>query len=145
MSDFNVNSIVKIKKHKNERKKEIIKQIMKKIKKKIEFYAVQDKEYCTFEIPNIMFGFPLYDANKLGLKICKILFKKGFKANLISHGVIFIDWRQEQQESSSSESEEIEDDEELNEQYKTLAKKPVDKQTLVFEDLKRTANKYKKS
>ena len=47
MSDFNVNSIVKIKKHKNERKKEIIKQIMKKIKKKIEFYAVQDKEYCT--------------------------------------------------------------------------------------------------
>ena len=112
MSDFNVNSIVKIKKHKNERKKEIIKQIMKKIKKKIEFYAVQDKEYCTFEIPNIMFGFPSYDANVLGTKICRILIKKGFKANLISHGVIFIDWRQEQEESSSSESEEIEDDEE---------------------------------
>ena len=90
MSDFNVNSIVKIKKHKNERKKEIIKQIMKKIKKKIEFYAVQDKEYCTFEIPNIMFGFPLYDANVLGSKICRILIKKGFKANLISHGVIFL-------------------------------------------------------
>ena len=146
MSDFNVNSIVKIKKHKNERKKEIIKQIMKKIKKKIEFYAVQDKEYCTFEIPNIMFGYPLYDANKLGMKICRILIKKGFKANLISHGVIFIDWRQENNEkSSSSESEEIEDDDELDEQYKNLAKTQVDKQTLVFEDLKKTADKYKRS
>ena len=92
-----------------------------------------------------MFGFPLYDANKLGLKICKILIKKGFKSQIISHGVIFIDWRQDQKESSSSESEEIEDDEELNEQFKNLAKHPVDKQTLVFEDLKKTANKYKKS
>ena len=30
-----------------------------------------------------MFGFPLYDANVLGTKICRILIKKGFKANLI--------------------------------------------------------------
>ena len=103
------------------------------------------KNIAPFKIPNIMFGFPLYDANVLGTKICRILIKKGFKANLISHGVIFIDWRQEQEESSSSESEEIEDDEELNEKYKSLAKRPVDKQTLVFEDLKKTASKYKKS
>ena len=145
MSSFNVNSIVKIKKHKDERKKQIIKQIMKKIRKKIEFYAVQDKEFCTFEIPNIMFGFPLYDSNKIALKLCKILVKKGFKTNIISSGIIFIDWRQEIKEDSSSSSEdELENIEQLDQKYSHLAK-GNEKQTEVFEDLKRTADKYKNS
>ena len=73
----------------------------------------------------------------------KILIKKGFKSNIISSGIIFIDWRQETKEDSSSSSEdEIENIEQLDQKYSHLAK-GNDKQTEVFEDLKRTANKYK--
>ena len=59
---------------------------------------------------------------------CKFLF------HLCVHVDCTVEWDHQKQ-----------DDEELNEQYKSLAKTQQDKQTLVFEDLKKTASKYKKS
>jgi hypothetical protein len=66
--------------------------ILQKCHKRIKYNATLQRPYCFFQIPEFIFGVPLFDANELKTYIMNSLTKNGFKLLYIDPNWLFIHW-----------------------------------------------------
>ena len=84
--------------HKNKRKKEKLreqsyKHVLKLCFRKIKLYSSKELMNCQFQIPNIIFGLPLYNKLQCGEYIYNKLISLGFKVNYIKPELLIISWQ----------------------------------------------------
>lgn len=82
-----------------ERDKGYLKIIIKEIEKKIELYAKNGNDFCLYNVPLFVSGYPWYDANEVTTLMCKKFQKKGFIVEK-DKTVILISWKKEKIEKN---------------------------------------------
>ena len=84
--------ILRIQEEKKQKEINLYKLIYERVHNKINRQAASNSVACLYQIPKIIYGFPLIDIPKTMEYIIKILTEKGFIAFPISHNTIYISW-----------------------------------------------------
>jgi hypothetical protein len=73
-------------------KKELYTRILVQISRKIDLYHTLGKSECTIHIPEYVFGFPTFDIARMTLYIHRQILRLGYRASILTVGVIHTAW-----------------------------------------------------
>jgi len=96
MSSLNINDLYGTIHEKNIKRLEHFDNILKKIHSRIRCCAQKEETYCFFQIPEFIFGVPLYNINDLRKYLINSLEKNGFKMLYVDPNWLFISWEVKQ-------------------------------------------------
>ena len=96
MSSLNINDLYGTIHEKNIKRLEHFDNILKKIHSRIRCCAQKEETYCFFQIPEFIFGVPLYNINDLRKYLIDSLEKNGFKMLYVDPNWLFISWEVKQ-------------------------------------------------
>jgi len=94
-SFLDINSLYQYQVQKEENKKEYYEQIVRKVHNRIQNFAVRNETMCVCEIPEFVFGIPLYNRMTCCKYIMDRLKSEGFKVHYIHPYNIYINWAKE--------------------------------------------------
>jgi Family of unknown function (DUF5759) len=89
---FSVSDIHNKQREKDLRRLHVYKSILGKVFKKIKTCASNEESYCFFEVPEYIYGTPLYKMEDCVIFILNNLHDKGFSAKYVDPNLIFICW-----------------------------------------------------
>ena len=92
MSSLNINELYETMYEKNNCRLSKFDDILKKVHQRIVCQARLEKTYCFFQVPEFIFGVPLYNINDLRQYLINSLQKNGFKLMYIEPNWLFITW-----------------------------------------------------
>ena len=92
MSSLNINHLYETMYEKNNCRLSKFDDILKKVHQRIVCQARLEKTYCFFQVPEFIFGVPLYNVNDLRQYLINSLQKNGFKLLYIEPNWLFITW-----------------------------------------------------
>lgn len=92
MSSLNINELYGTIHEKNIKRLEHFDNILRKIHTRIKCCAQKEETYCFFQVPEFIFGIPLYNINDLRKYLINSLEKNGFKLLYIDPNWLFISW-----------------------------------------------------
>lgn len=87
-----INDILAKKKHREEKRHEVFNILLERCCKKIEQADNMKILYCVFEVPEFLFGYPLYNLNECVGYLLQELTKRGFQVQYIFPHTIIISW-----------------------------------------------------
>ena len=96
MSSLNINELYGTIHEKNIKRLEHFDNILRKIHTRIKCCAQKEETYCFFQVPEFIFGVPLYNINDLRKYLINSLEKNGFKLLYIDPNWLFISWEVKQ-------------------------------------------------
>jgi hypothetical protein len=92
---MNVQEVINISKERNSRSKVIVDKIVENINKKILYYTKElKKDSCSYQIPPIVEGMPVYNLNDIIQSVFKVLDSEGFIVQGFSTGKVDICWNE---------------------------------------------------
>ena len=91
---MSLSDIVNIQKKRNRRQKDLFKNIYEKIKIRINYYANYGKTNCQYEIPFVIYGYPLLNRELLSNQLEKKLKEEGFIVVNMDNGILWISWEE---------------------------------------------------
>ena len=93
---------------KKKREKQLYSVLTENVKNKILFAAKNGSNYCYFDVPIIMVGFPKIDTEKVMIYLYKVLTKDNFKCFPVTETTLFIYWEytEEEQKEKPKKQEE---------------------------------------
>ena len=92
MSTLNINDLYDSINNKNYKRMEKFDNILIQIHRRIKYHADLEQTFCLYNIPEFIFGTPLYNVNDLKNYIIITLKKNGFKILYFHPNTIFISW-----------------------------------------------------
>lgn len=92
MSTLNINELYDSINNKNFKRLKKFDDILLQIHRRIKYHAELEQTYCLYNIPEFIFGIPLYNVNDLKNYIMNTLKKNGFKLMYFHPNTIFISW-----------------------------------------------------
>jgi hypothetical protein len=92
MSYLNINELHTQINEKEIKKLEKYDDILKKCHTRIKYYSQINRTYCFFQIPEFIFGMPLYDISELRIYIMNSLQNNGFTILYVDPNWLFINW-----------------------------------------------------
>ena len=92
MSYLNINELQNVINQKHIKRLEKYDDILKKCHCRIKYYSSIQRTYCFFQIPEFIFGIPLYNVIELRTYIINSLQNNGFKILYIDPNWLFINW-----------------------------------------------------
>ena len=92
MSTLNINDLYDSINNKNFKRMEKFDNILLQIHRRIKYHADLEQTFCLYNIPEFIFGIPLYNVNDLKKYIINTLKKNGFKILYFHPNTIFISW-----------------------------------------------------
>ena len=92
MSTLNINDLYDSINNKNYKRMEKFDNILIQIHRRIKYHADLEQTFCLYNIPEFIFGTPLYNVNDLKNYIINTLKKNGFKILYFHPNTIFISW-----------------------------------------------------
>jgi len=96
MSSLNINELYGTIHEKNIKRLEHFDNILRKIHTRIKCCAQKEETYCFFQVPEFIFGVPLYNINDLRKYLINSLEKNGFKLLYVDPNWLFISWEVKQ-------------------------------------------------
>lgn len=84
--------LIKEQQEKNNIRKKIYRKVYDRIEKKILQLSNVDEYQCWYEIPEFILGIPLYSFIGCKEYILNRLYKNGFKAQMLSNSLLYVDW-----------------------------------------------------
>ncbi len=84
--------LIKQQKDKDKKKRITYKKVLDRIEKKIVLASNSNSYNCTYEIPKLIIGLPIYSVDGCTKYVIKKLKKNGFKVDTLSDNNIFISW-----------------------------------------------------
>ncbi len=90
---LNISELVKKREDKREYWKRKYDQVLEKCHKRIKYYAKHGFDDCYFEVPQTLFGLPVYDIHECLHYIVMKLKRNGFDLELIGTKIIHIGWK----------------------------------------------------
>ena len=92
MSTLNINELYDSINTKNFKRLKKFDDILLQIHRRIKYHAELEQTFCLYNIPEFIFGIPLYNVNDLKNYIMNTLKKNGFKILYFHPNTIFISW-----------------------------------------------------
>ena len=92
MSDFDINILIDDQYKQQQKKLDIYNKILNKIYNKIKLVNKRKKTDLIYEIPNYIFGFPLYNNRTCLVFIISSMRKKGFFIKFNFPNILYISW-----------------------------------------------------
>jgi hypothetical protein len=92
MSDFDINILIDDQYKQQQKKLDIYNKILNKIYNKIQLVNKRKKTDLIYEIPNYIFGFPLYNNRTCLVFIISSMRKKGFEVKFNFPNILYISW-----------------------------------------------------
>ena len=92
MSSLNINDLYETMYEKNNCRLSKFDDILKKVHQRIIYQAKKEHTYCFFQVPEFIFGVPLYNVIDLRQYLINSLQKNGFKLMYIEPNWLFITW-----------------------------------------------------
>ena len=92
MSRLNINELHNVINEKNLKRLEKYDEVLQKCHTRIKYYSSKNRTYCFFQIPEFIFGMPLYDIQELRTYTINSLTNNGFKILYIDPNWLFITW-----------------------------------------------------
>ncbi len=89
---FSVTDIHQKQRQKDLRRLHVYKSILGKIFKKIKSSASNEESYCFYEVPEYIYGTPLYNMRDCVIFVLNNLHEKGFSAKYVDPYLIFVCW-----------------------------------------------------
>ena len=91
---LNIKDLQKINRERQKLKLESYKKILEMICSKIkETSTILQKSYCVFQVPEILFGYTLYEINDCCLWLKTELLKQGVSSvDILEHHILVIKW-----------------------------------------------------
>ncbi len=89
---FSVSDIHNKQREKDLRRLELYKSILGKVYKKIKTSATNEESFCFYEVPEYIYGTPLYNMKDCIIFILNSLHEKGFSAKYVDPFLVFICW-----------------------------------------------------
>lgn len=93
MSDFDISKLINDQHNIQQKKLDVYNKILKKVYNKIELINKRKKTELIYEVPNYIFGYPLYDNRTCMVFIISSLRKKGFYVKFNFPNILFISWK----------------------------------------------------
>lgn len=92
---INIRDLYKKKDLRSKTREKIYIKILEKCHKKIYHSSEKyiEQEYTYFTVPNILYGYPLFDKEECSKFIIKKLIENGFIVKYLGSGLIFICWK----------------------------------------------------
>lgn len=92
MSTLNINQLYDSINNKNFKRMKKFDDILLQIHRRIKYHADLEQTFCLYNIPEFIFGVPLYNVNDLKKYIMDTLKKNGFKILYFHPNTVFISW-----------------------------------------------------
>tara|TARA_B000000460_G_C21311736_1_gene304662 strand:+ start:32 stop:472 length:441 start_codon:yes stop_codon:yes gene_type:complete len=92
MSTLNINDLYDSINNKNFKRLKKFDDILLQIHRRIKYHADLEQTYCSYSIPEFIFGTPLYNINDLKNYIMNTLKKNGFKLVYFHPNTLLISW-----------------------------------------------------
>ncbi len=89
---FSVSDIHNKQREKDLRRLHVYKSILGKVFKKIKTCSANEESYCFFEVPEYIYGTPLYKIEDCVIFILNNLHDKGFSAKFVDPNLVFVCW-----------------------------------------------------
>ena len=89
---FSVSDIHNKQREKDLRRLELYKSILGKVYKKIKTSATNEESFCFYEVPEYIYGTPLYNMKDCVIFILNNLHEKGFSAKYVDPFLVFVCW-----------------------------------------------------
>ncbi len=89
---FSVSDIHNKQREKDLRRLHLYKSILGKVYKKIKTSASNEESYCFYEVPEYIYGTPLYNMKDCIVFILNNLHEKGFSAKYVDPFLVFVCW-----------------------------------------------------
>lgn len=93
MTDFDISKLISEQHNIQQKKLDIYNKILQKVYNKIELINKRKKTELIYEVPNYIFGYPLYDTRTCIVFIISSLRKKGFYVKFNYPNILFISWK----------------------------------------------------
>jgi hypothetical protein len=105
MSSLNINDLYETMYEKNNKRLENFDNILKQIHQRIVSQAKLEQTHCFFQVPEFIFGVPLYNIHDLRKYLINSLEKNGFKLIYVEPNWLFITWEIKKQEKYNPKKE----------------------------------------
>ncbi len=92
---MNVHDIIELTNKPTARNKELVKKLTKNVHKKIKEYAKLHKDSCSYIIPSIIDGMPVYNIDFIAKEIFTTLDSEGFIVEAYPDGKINVYWNKD--------------------------------------------------
>ena len=89
---MNVQEVILLKRQRKVKNKVNIDKILENIHKRIKYYALLKKDSCSYKIPPILDGLPLFNLQEVTKDVFKKLDSEGYIVNAYSDGTLDICW-----------------------------------------------------
>lgn len=93
MADFDISKLINDQHNIQQKKLDVYNKILKKVFNKIELINKRKKTELIYEVPNYIFGYPLYDNRTCIVFVISSLRKKGFYVKFNFPNILFISWK----------------------------------------------------
>lgn len=93
MADFDINKLINEQHIIQQKKLDVYNKILRKLYVKIELINKRKKTELIYEVPNYIFGYPLYDNRTCIVFIMSSLRKKSFYVKFNYPNILFISWK----------------------------------------------------
>ena len=92
MSHLNIRDLQNVINDKQLKRLKKYDEVLQKCHRRITYNSKLDRAYCFFQIPEFIFGMPLYDIQELREYVINSLTNNGFKILYIDPNWLFIHW-----------------------------------------------------
>lgn len=93
MTDFDISKLIEDQNNIQQKKLDVYNKILTKVYNKIELINKRKKTELVYDVPNYIFGYPLYDNRTCLVFIISSLRKKGFYVKFNFPNILFISWK----------------------------------------------------
>lgn len=93
MADFDISKLIEDQHNIQQKKLDVYNKILGKVFNKIELVNKRKKTDLIYEVPNYIFGYPLYDNRTCLVFIISSLRKKGLYVKFNYPNILFISWK----------------------------------------------------
>lgn len=93
MTDFDISKLIEDQHNIQQKKLDVYNKILRKVFNKIELINKRKKTELIYEVPNYIFGYPLYDNRTCMVFVISSLRKKGFYVKFNFPNILFISWK----------------------------------------------------
>lgn len=93
MTDFDISKLIEDQHNIQQKKLDVYNKILTKVFNKIELVNKRKKTELIYEVPNYIFGYPLYDNRTCLVFVISSLRKKGFYVKFNFPNILFISWK----------------------------------------------------
>lgn len=92
MKQLNVREINTFIEKKQTRRKESFEKVLQQCFQKIRGHAAKEQIFCLYEVPEFIYGYPLYDLNECISYLYDALNKNGFRVDYFFPRVLQVSW-----------------------------------------------------